>query len=404
MMIEDRFYEISLLEIKSGKTVPALLARALAESNGDKGKATSIYIKLRVMQLLEQETRKKHKQSSQTEPPIVTQIQHDEEELQKFHSSKTTPQAVKKERSFGAYAGLCFVAWIIGFVVISVIFSDLMTGFYAQATVPSLFGFAIGRLLAKNNQRDLLGIISFPIITFFSAFGHIIGSATKYNESAIVFIISFVLSYVVFFVAKIRLRAEQEIGRNDISSTAQQKEMAPAQEKKEKDSTEGSIGQRQHEVIQTTPANNQGERTLPAYAGLCLAAWIVGLIVATLFSDRIGMSYARAFAPTLFGFGLGKILAKNNKRDLSSAIVFPILNLMYSPLLLLDPDAPDDSAQIVFVVGSVCVGALFYSYVTFFVSKKMANNKYLCWIAPIIALFSVSILPALIVLLIVNSN
>ena len=48
---DDAWYEQALDELESGQTVKAAWARALAEANGDDGKAKATYIRLRVAQL-----------------------------------------------------------------------------------------------------------------------------------------------------------------------------------------------------------------------------------------------------------------------------------------------------------------------------------------------------------------
>jgi len=70
--------------------------------------------------------------------------------------------------SLSVYLGLCFGAWVCGAVVTSTI-SLLLGGAYAKATVPTIIGMWIGKLLQKNTRRHWGGIVAFPIVTLCAA-------------------------------------------------------------------------------------------------------------------------------------------------------------------------------------------------------------------------------------------
>ena len=68
---EDAWYEKALEEIENGETVKALWARALAEANGDDGKAKATYIRLQVAQLrAAHETAQKEKTMAATKATL----------------------------------------------------------------------------------------------------------------------------------------------------------------------------------------------------------------------------------------------------------------------------------------------------------------------------------------------
>lgn len=49
--LEERFYEIAALEVAQRRLIPAAMARAFSEADGDERKAIARYIKVRVQQL-----------------------------------------------------------------------------------------------------------------------------------------------------------------------------------------------------------------------------------------------------------------------------------------------------------------------------------------------------------------
>lgn len=71
----------------------------------------------------------------------------------------------RKPMHVAAYLGLFFGAWIVGAIVTNVISIPLGNA-YAEATVPTAIGFWLGKVVLKNKQRDLVGIVAFPIFSF----------------------------------------------------------------------------------------------------------------------------------------------------------------------------------------------------------------------------------------------
>jgi uncharacterized RDD family membrane protein YckC len=68
--------------------------------------------------------------------------------------------------------------------------------------------------------------------------------------------------------------------------------------------------------------------SLGEYVGLCIAAWIVGVIVVNAISMLLGAAYAEATVSVLIGFWLGKAATKNKHRGWASIIAFPIITLV----------------------------------------------------------------------------
>ncbi|GHU07457.1 hypothetical protein AGMMS50225_04410 [Betaproteobacteria bacterium] len=122
-----------------------------------------------------------------------------------------------KQMSHGAYMGLCIVSWVVGAFVASG-FSPLLATFYAEATVPVIFGFWVGKALAGNKGSDWKGIIVFPVICLVAGlFSHAIGDTLAQqnpgspNMSAgIALAVASCLSYV-FFVFIIRERSAEKL-------------------------------------------------------------------------------------------------------------------------------------------------------------------------------------------------
>lgn len=119
-----------------------------------------------------------------------------------------------KPMHIAAYIGLCIVTWIAGAVVANGI-SMLIGSVYAEATVPVIIGFWVGKIVLKNKHRDWESIIAFPIINLIAA---LLGSASSYafasqnpestNFSAlIILVISFALSCGLFALLNIKYSA-----------------------------------------------------------------------------------------------------------------------------------------------------------------------------------------------------
>lgn len=116
----------------------------------------------------------------------------------------------KNPMHLAAYLGLCFVAWVVGAAVANGI-SILMGGAYAEATVSTVIGFWLGKVVLKNKHRDWGGIVAFPIINFLAAiFSSTLGSTSgSHNPGSlnyvplIILIIAFALSCVLFVVLKL---------------------------------------------------------------------------------------------------------------------------------------------------------------------------------------------------------
>lgn len=113
-----------------------------------------------------------------------------------------------KPMHIAAYIGLCIVTWIAGAVVANGI-SILMGSLYAEATVPVIIGFWVGKIVLKNKHRDWESIIAFPIINLIAA---LLGSASSYaftplnpgNTALIILVISFALSCGLFALLNIK--------------------------------------------------------------------------------------------------------------------------------------------------------------------------------------------------------
>lgn len=70
------------------------------------------------------------------------------------------------------------------------------------------------------------------------------------------------------------------------------------------------------------------DMSLGKFLGLCVAAWIVGVIIANSVSILMGSAYAEATAPTIIGFWGAKAALKNKRRAWSSIIAFPVITLL----------------------------------------------------------------------------
>ncbi len=109
---------------------------------------------------------------------------------------------------------------------------------------------------------------------------------------------------------------------------------------------------------------NQG----PVYFGLCIAAWLVGLVAAHDISMLIGGDYAEATIPVIIGFWAGKLALKNKSRDLGGIVAFPIVTLVSSilgygfgnVLVLQNSGSTNFSALISMAISFVLSCALFF--------------------------------------------
>ena len=127
-----------------------------------------------------------------------------------------TTTTEKKPMHLAAYIGLCFVAWIAGAAVANGV-SITMGNVYAEATVPVIIGFWIGKRLMKNKIRQWVGIAAFPIVTFISAIvGHSMGYAFAAQSSSgvsygalISLVIALVLSCALFAVLNTKRNASE---------------------------------------------------------------------------------------------------------------------------------------------------------------------------------------------------
>jgi hypothetical protein len=149
---DDKFYEIALSELKTGKTVASIAARALASADGDKGKAAAQYIKMRVAQL----QKEMQKQSAQNDVASIDSgykkvgLNTPEEE-----NISDTKQALKTKNS-------ALIIRIIGAAII--IFNLWATGEYNITGYPLFFltfGVAIiceylVSSIKKNNSTNMV--------------------------------------------------------------------------------------------------------------------------------------------------------------------------------------------------------------------------------------------------------
>lgn len=137
----------------------------------------------------------------------------------------------RKPMHLAAYLGLCIGAWIVGAVVANGI-SILMGSIYAEATVPTIIGFWLGKVVLKNKRRDWGGIVAFPITAFLAAiFGSALGGALASHNSGsmnyaslICLIIAFALSCGLFGVLKLKsgATAHETTGANEPPESADQ--------------------------------------------------------------------------------------------------------------------------------------------------------------------------------------
>lgn len=81
---------------------------------------------------------------------------------------------------------------------------------YAEATIPTVIGFWLGKVILKNKRRDWAAIIAFPVINFISGFtgtvvGQVLARETQeaMNYSAILSLaVSLALSLALFSMLK----------------------------------------------------------------------------------------------------------------------------------------------------------------------------------------------------------
>lgn len=120
----------------------------------------------------------------------------------------------RKPMHIAVYLGLCFGAWLVGAVVANGI-SIRMGSVYAEATVPTIVGFWLGKVVLKSKSRGVVGIVAFPVTTFLaSIFGSALGSTlashspegTTYT-ALIVLIIAFATSCGLFALLSHRSNA-----------------------------------------------------------------------------------------------------------------------------------------------------------------------------------------------------
>ncbi len=71
---EDELYEKIMIEIEEDKKVKSTWARALAQSDGDKNKAESLYIKLRVQNMKEEQAREIESQKEQEKQAKLAKV------------------------------------------------------------------------------------------------------------------------------------------------------------------------------------------------------------------------------------------------------------------------------------------------------------------------------------------
>ena len=102
------------------------------------------------------------------------------------------------------------------------------------------------------------------------------------------------------------------------------------------------------------------------YFGLCIVAWVVGVVIANGISELIGNFYAEATIPVIIGFWAGKIVLNNKRRDFVSIAALPIINLIAAfgfifghALALQNPESTDFSLLICLIVSFVLSCALF---------------------------------------------
>ena len=144
-------------------------------------------------------------------------------------SPEASDASPRKSMHLAAYLGLCFGAWIVGAAAANGI--SILTGsVYAEATVPTIIGFWLGKVALKNRRRDWAGIVAFPVIVFFAAiFGSTLGSTLALHSpgtinyaSLISLIIGFVLSCLLFAVLKLKSGAtvHEPTGASELPESA----------------------------------------------------------------------------------------------------------------------------------------------------------------------------------------
>lgn len=109
-----------------------------------------------------------------------------------------------KSMKLATYIGLCFVAWIIGYVVL-VNFTYLLGNTYAETTGIVIIGFWAGKAVLKNKRRDWVSIVAFPVINFITAIfaAGLTGVTQSYETISIVcLVIAFILSCGLFALLK----------------------------------------------------------------------------------------------------------------------------------------------------------------------------------------------------------
>ena len=100
---EDKIYEDVMLEIEEDNKVKSTWARALSQSDGNKEKAQSLYIKLRVDTLVQKEQNRLNKEKFEQEE--ILRLQHEEIEAQRIEKqrieqSKLDAEIIKREEHY----------------------------------------------------------------------------------------------------------------------------------------------------------------------------------------------------------------------------------------------------------------------------------------------------------------
>lgn len=143
---DDKFYEIALSELKTGKTVVAITARALASAEGDKGKAAAQYIKMRVMQLRKETQRQSIDNNAKSIESVCKNIDQSAPEKENISDTK---QAYKTKNP----ASIIRIIFII-----IIIFNLWAIGEYNIVGIPVVFltfGVAIvGEYLVRSIKKE----------------------------------------------------------------------------------------------------------------------------------------------------------------------------------------------------------------------------------------------------------
>jgi hypothetical protein len=103
------------------------------------------------------------------------------------------------------------------------------------------------------------------------------------------------------------------------------------------------------------------------YIGLCFVSWLVGVIVANVVSPLLGTAYAEASIAVIVAFWFAKYVAKDNHREWSSIVAFPIITfasgllgaVIGTALASQATDGPRPTALVAFAAAFVFAFAFF---------------------------------------------